>query len=147
MPTQCIIILTVLSVLFSPSFSVWAEDATRMVPLDEFIQTAAASDTVFEEILIDELRLRYRKALFIPARDLILSIKNQYDFILNQDRNEPETVIGLTKLFPHSGTSVSAEYSTFPTLSSGTNSSELSFSVSQSIARNAFGKGTQLLDK
>lgn len=118
----------------------------RAIPLDEFIITAAKNDTEFERILIDELRLRYVKDLVLPARDVVLSVKHQYDFILNQDRTETENTVALSKLFPDTGTTVSAEYATRPSYGSETNTSQLGFTLSQAIGRNAFGKGTRLLD-
>lgn len=123
------------------------EEKIRQVSLDEFIRIATQNDTVFEQILIDELRLRYRKDLLLPPRDIVLAVKHQYDFFLNQDRNKQETAVGLSKLFPYTGTSVSAVYAAYPNLNNEINSSELAFTVSQSIARNAFGKGTRLLDR
>ncbi len=122
-------------------------DKTREISLDDFILIAAQNDVFFEKILIDELALRYRKDLLMPARDIVLSVKNQYDFFMNQDRTQPENTIGLSKLFPYTGTSVSAVYSSAPSFTNETNSSRMEFTLSQSIARNAFGKGTRLLDK
>ena len=129
------------------SLSVSAEDKTpRAIPLDEFIKIAAKNDTEFEEILINELKLNYTKDLVLPARDIVLAVKHQYDFILNQDRNQLENAVGLSKLFPYTGTEVAAEYSYSPSFSNETMNSEFSVNLSQSIGRNAFGKATRLLD-
>ncbi|RJP59754.1 MAG: TolC family protein [Candidatus Auribacter fodinae] len=136
-----------LAVILCAGICLSAEDAPRRIPLDEFILTAAQNDTEFEAILINELKLKYSKDLVIPARDIVLSVRNQYDFITNQDRNEPEFGVSLSKLFPYTGTSVSAEYTTYPTFSNDVNSSAMGVTLSQSIARNAFGKATRMLDK
>ena len=120
---------------------------SRILAIEEFIELSVKNDTAFEEILIDELSLQYEKNLKLPARDLVLSVKGQYDFFLNQNREEPDTKISLDKLFPYSGTSLSAEYKSTPSFSSATNSSEFTFSISQPIAQNAFGKATRLHDK
>ncbi|MEW6535599.1 MAG: TolC family protein [Candidatus Auribacterota bacterium] len=136
-----------LAVMLCAGICLSAEDAPRRISLDEFILTAAQNDTEFEAILINELKLKYSKDLVIPARDIVLSVRNQYDFITNQDRNEPEFGVSLSKLFPYTGTSVSAEYTTYPTFSNDVNSSAMGVTLSQSIARNAFGKATRMLDK
>ncbi|MBU0634022.1 MAG: hypothetical protein KKA52_03050, partial [Candidatus Omnitrophica bacterium] len=122
-------------------------DMSRILGVEEFVKLAAQNDTRFEEILIDELALQYRKDLNLPARDLILSIKAQYDFFLSQDREEPESTVSLEKLFPYFGTSFSASYKSAPSFSSQANSSEFTFSISQPIAKNAFGSATRLQDK
>ncbi len=148
METKCVIsILIAIVISCFASYCVAEETPARVIPLDEFVRIATKNDTTFEEILINELSLHYTKDLELPSRDLVLSVKNQYDFILNQDRSQMENLVGLSKLFPYSGTSVAAAYSTSPSYSNETNSSHLDFYVTQSIARDAFGKGTRLLDK
>lgn len=119
----------------------------RKISIDEFISLATKNDTVFEQILIDELVLQYRKDLKLPANDIVVAVKGQYDFMLSQNREEPATAVSLSRLFPYTGTTVSAEYEVTPSFSSTTSSSEFTFKVSQSIARNAFGKSTRLQDK
>jgi len=125
-----------------------AEDMSpRVLGLDEFIRMASEKDTEFESILVDELTLKYQKDLGLPARDLVLSVKGQYDLILDPRREEPEVSVGLSRLFPYTGTDVSAEYESTPSLTRTDSSSEFSLLVSQPIARNAFGRGTRLLDR
>jgi outer membrane protein TolC len=53
----------------------------------------------------------------------------------------------LSKLFPYTGTELTAEYSSTPSLTSVLNSSDFNFTISQPIAENAFGKATRLSDK
>ena len=77
---------------------------TKKLSMEEFIQLASQNDQFFEVILIDVLELNYRKALHLPAKDIVLSIKSQYDFMLSQDREEPEMTMSLNKLFPYTGT-------------------------------------------
>ncbi len=115
----------------------------RVLPIEEFIKAAIENDVGFEEILIDELSLKYKKDLSLPARDLVLSIKNQYEFDFGSGFNDPSATVSLNKLFPYKGTYISAEYEN----SADGNSSELSILISQSIARNAFGKATVLQDQ
>ncbi len=142
-------LLLLFSVLLSTS-PVLAEalsnQKVRTLPIQDFIETAVKNDSVFEEILIDELALRYSKDLQLPARDLILSIKSEYDFNLTQETSDPEATISLSKLFPYAGTSISAEYAMSPS-GSETDSSEFTVLISQPIAENAFGKATVLQDK
>ena len=115
--------------------------------LEEFLELAIEKDTEFEKILIDELALQYEKALNLPAGDLVLEVKAQYDFILDQEREEPGGSVGLSKLFPFTGTTLEADYSSASSLTALENTSAFTFQVSQPIAENAFGKATRLKDK
>lgn len=139
----------VLFCIFMPwAFNVQAQAApARVLTLDEYIQLATTHDTEFQAILIDELLLQYRKDLNLPARDIVLEVSAQYDLYLSQDREEPETSISLSKLFPLVGTQLEAAYTTTPGLTRVTNSSDFTFMVTQPIAENAFGKATRLQDK
>ena len=119
----------------------------RILPIEKFIELASRSDSMFEEILIDELSLQYRRDLKLPARDLVLDVKADYDFFVTQDREDPEGSIALSKLFPYSGTNVSVGYETSTSFSSRVNSTAFSIAVSQPIAGNAFGRSTRLQDK
>ncbi|MFC1658299.1 TolC family protein [Candidatus Omnitrophota bacterium] len=123
------------------------QENTRIITLDEFIRLACSKDTVFQEILIDELALKYRKALTLPAGDIVLSVESQYDLFFNPDEQDTENSVSLSKLFPYTGTDISAEYSSSVGSSTRTPSSEFTASVSQPIAENAFGRNTRLLDK
>lgn len=122
-------------------------NVVRILQIEEFIKNAVENDTVFEQILIDELALKYSRDLKLPAKDLILSIKGQYEFTLNQDINDSEAAITLSKLFPYTGTNISAEYKTSPSISLDENNSEITLLISQPIAKNAFGNATRLQDK
>lgn len=122
-------------------------DTGTVLTIKSFIELATQKDTEFEKILIDELPLQYEKDLGLPARDIVLSVKGQYDFILNQDREETETSVSLSKLFPFTGTDLSAEYKVTPSYTSTASTSEFTFEVSQPIAENAFGRATRLKDK
>jgi outer membrane protein TolC len=115
--------------------------------LKEFIQRATANDVTFETILIDQLPLAYRRDLLLPDSDVIMDVKYQYNFYLDQDRSNPETSISLSKLFPYNGTRVSLSYSKSSSAVTATDDSSLQFLISQPIAQNAFGKGTRLQDK
>ncbi len=119
----------------------------RVLTIKEFIQQATAKDTEFENILIDELVLQYQRDLSLPARDIVFYIKTQYDFILDQEREEPEATMTLSKLFPLTGTTISGEYKTTPSYTSIKHSSDMTYSITQPVAQNAFGRSTRMLDK
>jgi len=129
------------------NISVEKSNNGRIITINEFIKLATKNDTEFEKILIDELPLQYRKDLNLPARDIVLEIKGQYALFLSQDREEPEATVSLSKLFPYSGTELTAAYKSTSTFSSTINSSEFTFTISQPIAENAFGSATRLRDK
>jgi len=124
-----------------------AEEEAKTLSIEEFIRLATQNDTVFEEILIDEMKLQYSKDLNLPARDLVLEVKGQYDFMLNQDRGDPDMSVSLSKLFPYAGTEVEFSYANSPSLTSNTMKSQFNLEVSQPIAENAFGAATRLQDK
>lgn len=119
----------------------------QVLPFSKFLEMATTHDTEFEHILIDALTLKYQKTLRLPAKDLVLSIKQQHEFYLSQDRNSPATTMGLSKLFPLSGTELAVGYQVGESLSSAQKTSALSFTIAQPIAENAFGRNTRLLDK
>jgi len=140
--------LLLLSCIILPTHARAAEErGRRALPLQEFLALAAKNDTVFESILIDRLPLAYRRDILLPVSDVILALKQQYNFYLDQDRSNPETSLSLSKLFPMSGTDVSLSYSKSSSALTAVDSSELELLISQPIAKNAFGKGTQLLDQ
>jgi len=128
------------------SFATAAEAPTKLFTIEEFIVQAVRNDAVFEEILIDELRLKYEKALKLPAGDIVVSVKSRYNFLLSHDDEEPDLTVGLSKLFPYTGTDVSTSYSGAPSLSSGNIGSEFNVLISQPIAQNAFGRSFRLQD-
>jgi len=117
--------------------------------LDEFIELACARDRVFEQILIDNLKLNYRKKLLLPADDIVLSSKAEYvAFIKNYDKGYPVYEVALSKLFPFTGTEIEAGYnSTMKDTIIGDIDAEFYGLVSQPVARNAFGRANRLLDK
>jgi outer membrane protein TolC len=119
----------------------------KVLCFEDFLELAVSNDSEFEEILIDELTLKYQKALQLPAKDIVLSVKQQHEFFYSQDRNSPDTEVSLTKLFPYTGTKVSLGYETGASLTSDNLSSKATFLLSQPIAKNAFGHSTRLLDK
>ncbi|MCG2712450.1 MAG: TolC family protein [Candidatus Omnitrophica bacterium] len=131
----------------SGDFAIDKPVTEHVLGIEEFIELAAKNDTEFEAILIEELTLQYRKDLKLPARDLVLDVKADYDFFVSQDREEPEGAVALSKLFPNSATSVSVGYETNASFSSRINSTEFSVAVSQAIAGDAFGRSARLQDK
>lgn len=119
----------------------------QRLPIEEFIEKAVKADTSFEEILLERLYLQYNKALSLPVRDWLLSLKGQYDFVLDGDESNPEGTISLDKLFPETGTSLDISYKAGVTSDYSDNTSKIDISLSQDIAANAFGKVYRLRDK
>ena len=64
-----------------PAGAAEAPAPEKLLNVDDFIHLAGTKDTEFETILIDELIVKYQKDLQLPADDLILSVKQQYDFL------------------------------------------------------------------
>ena len=122
-------------------------DSQKKMTLKEFIELATKNDTTFETILIDQLPLQYRRDALLPEHDLIANIKYQHNFYLDQDRNNPDATLSLSKLFLSSATDVSVSYNKASSSLTTTDESSLQFLISQPIAKNAFGKGIELQDK
>ena len=121
--------------------------SNEILLIEKFIEKASKNDTFFDEILINQLTLNYQKDLNLPVRDIVLSVKGQYEFFLMQNREDPSVTVSLSKLFPYIGTDISVTYKNVPSFSSTVSGSELQFLISQPIAENAFGKSTRLKDK
>ena len=121
--------------------------SNEILLIEEFIEKVSKNDVFFDEILIEQLTLNYRKDLTLPVRDIVLSVKGQYEFFLSQHREDPSVIISLSKLFPYTGTDISVSYENVPSFSSTVSGSQLQFLISQPIAENAFGKATRLKDK
>ncbi|MDH5393312.1 MAG: TolC family protein [Gammaproteobacteria bacterium] len=115
--------------------------------LKRFIQQASLNDITFESILIDQLPLQYKRDTLLPDSDIFMDVKYQHNFYLDQDRDKPEASLSLSKLFPYNGTELSLSYARSSSVSSNAEDAGLSFSISQAIANNAFGKATRMLDK
>jgi hypothetical protein len=127
--------------------SAFQEGEKSVLSLEDFIQEACLRDTVFQSILIDELALRYRKALTIDSGDFIASITSQYNTFLTHDESESVNTVSLSKLFPYTGVTVGADYSSRLGTSSRAVTSELDAYISVPIAEDAFGSSTRILDK
>ncbi len=136
-----------LCVLFFCPFGVKGEDKARILSLEEFVSLSAKNDTMFEEILADELALQYKKNLALPARDLVVTVKSDYAVFQDPHKGKPDVSVSLEKLFPFTGTQVSAGYTSRPSALSTKNFSDFSVLISQPIARNAFGRTTKYQDK
>ncbi|MBU0571847.1 MAG: TolC family protein [Candidatus Omnitrophica bacterium] len=129
---------------------VFAQTAKEIetLSLDEFIELACARDKVFDRILIENLKLNYKKKLELPADDIVISAKSEYEVFLKYDKGYPVYEVTLSKLFPYTGTEIEVGYnSTIKDTIIGDVDAEFYASVSQPVARNAFGKATRLLDK
>ena len=145
--TKISILLFVFTFGFNLTFAHSREERVREISVEEFIETSCRKDTAFTQILIDELKLKYRKALALPAEDLVLSIESQHNFRFKPSQDDTENTVSLSKLFPYTGTEISAEYASSVSSSTRDVSSDFAFEISQSVAQNAFGRNTRLLDK
>ena len=118
-----------------------------ILSLNDFIQQATQKDVRFETILIDQLSLKHRRDILLPDSDIIMDVKYQHNFYINQKNSKPEATVSLSKLFPYNGTQLSLSYNKAASALSTADDSSLQFLITQPIAQNAFGKGTELQDK
>lgn len=133
--------------LFSISTATFALASGKKLSLEAFVRLAAERNTVFEEILIDELPLQYTRILALPSDDLILSVKGDYVLMLDDMDGGTEYSFALDKLFPATGTRLSTSYTTDYGLNTRRNDSGFSIAVVQPVAENAFGKANRLVEK
>ncbi|MBU0477910.1 TolC family protein [bacterium] len=145
---KILLIFFIVFFLFIERHAAYSQDVSaRDISLKGFIKEAYANDTVFQKILIDQLNLKYQKALKIPAGDLVLSVASQYNAYLDIDESEVDNSLSLSKLFPYLGTAITADYTSSDPSSSTPVTSEIDAYISQPIAENAFGRDTRLLSK
>ncbi|MFH1837172.1 MAG: TolC family protein [Candidatus Omnitrophota bacterium] len=145
-----ILIITFLSIFVSGlSASAQEDKAAETLSLDKFISLACARDREFEQILIENLELKYKKKLALPADDIVISSKSEYvALVKDQEQGYPVYDVSLSKLFPYTGTEMEAGYSsTLKSTALDDVDAEFYTKVTQPVARNAFGRATRLLDK
>ena len=117
-----------------------ATTENKIIDLDTFIKTALEKDDHFQTILINQLAIKYNKDLKLPPQALITNIKSQYGTSIDQNNNGINSTISLEKLFRNSGTTVSTTYNNVNYSTNAQGRDSLSLSISQDIAKNAFGK-------
>jgi len=118
-----------------------------VLKLTAFIQLVCKHST-FEEILIEELSLKYNNILSTPQIRVLLNTDAHYTLALDPNRDSyPAASIALSGLFPASGTTLSAEYDTgrSPSMTGSSPNSSISLKVEQSVLNNAFGSTNRLL--
>lgn len=141
------IIITLLFTVASTTVSPVIAKTQAKLSLETFIKQATKNDSAFESILIDQLTLKHRRDILLPDSDIIMDVKYQYNFYLNQNTSKPEASVSLSKLFPYNGTQLSLTYNKAASGLTTTDNSNLQFLITQPIAKNAFGRGTQLQDE
>lgn len=137
--------------LFLYAFPVFGEEKSE-IDIREFVIKVLENDPAFQEILIDELTLKYNRDLELPVSDFIMDTTASFswDPRVSYLKGESSGNISLSRLFPTTGTKVSTGYSVTEGLDdegkynirSGFNAE-----VRQSILSNAFGKNTRRIEK
>lgn len=144
-----IFLLALVVMVFTMAHSIVAHSAVvspNIISLKEFIELATSNDPTFESLLIQNLPLQYRRTLLMPDRDIMMDVKFEQYFFLDQNKNDQAASISLSKLFPEQGAEVSLAYRKQASVTSAEDSS-LQLLISLPIAKNAFGKSNRLLDQ
>ena len=135
------------SILSDPTPEKTAEEK---ISVNNFVELATKNDPAFQSILVDELALKYNQDLELPVSDFVLDATAGYYWNPNRKgglrRGSTIGDVSLSKLFPSTGTSLSAGYTVNRTSNpDGTDSltGSLTAQVSQSILENAFGNTTR----
>lgn len=134
--------------------SVRAETADAVSPaavevtLDDFLRAVPEKDLGFHRILVDELKLKYRRALDVPAADWVASVLADYRFDPRERlaEEDSEVGLGLQWLLPKTGTTLSAGLSDGQSGLTG-GYSRWEAGLTQDIARNAFGRAVRMEDR
>lgn len=138
-----------LAAMMTASLSFGAEATTEIlgseIPVEEFLRTATKNDAAFHRILVDELKLKYKKVLDLPAGDWVAQVLAGYDFDPGTREEGDETSVdaSLARLFPKVGLTLSAEAGGSRDGSVADNS-YWEAGLSQDIARNAFGRAVRI---
>ena len=133
-------------ILFSVRLN--AAETPAKLPLNKFIETTAKTDTMFEQILLRELKLNYTKAPAMPVSDFIIGVKGRYYFpAADNDTPVREAAVSLSKLFPSAGAGLEASYSARDSALTGAETSSFTAELSVPIAKNAFGSVNRLTDE
>ena len=104
-----------------------------------FIELASKHDVTFHKLLLEKLALRYDQGVYVDSETLLTSIVTGFSLYPESIYNNSS--LSLSRVLPDKGQLYSAEYTFTP---DGTDSHSLSFSFSQDIAQNAFGKSVKL---
>jgi len=128
------ILIIIISIVVQPVLAA-TQTKQEKLPLKEFIQQATQNDVTFETILIDQLSLKHRRDILLPDSDVIMDVKYQHHFYLNQNSNKPEATISLSKLFPYNGTQLSLSYNKTASSQVTADDSSLQFLITQPIYR------------
>lgn len=120
------------------------------VTLEDFIRQAASNNPAFQKILVDTLYLQYREALELPPGDFLINLNGEYGAFLGSDtfdQNDYSAGLEISKLFPDTGTTISASYNKAGNFSRNINrfGTVLGAEISQSVIQNAFGANTRRL--
>ncbi len=130
------------------SSMVTAQDAPQPLALQEFVTLTCKKDVNFEIILLDELIYQYQAKLGLTAADLLIAVKGQYNLSWHEDEESgPEGSLGLSKLFPGTGTELGVTYGLATGNVLNEPYSRFTAMVAQPIAENAFGHANRLAEK
>jgi hypothetical protein len=106
--------------------------AEEVVNIEQFIGVATHNNPEFEEILIDELKIKYNKLIGMDNEDLLMNVKTDYS-VGELDNVE----IALSKLFLNTGSTISAGYAY--NLGDGEKKAA-NLAFTQNLIKNAFGR-------
>lgn len=108
--------------------------------LVDFLKEAKKVNITFQQILIDELQVSFNQRIGLSAADIILSA--QGDLVLNTDDGElsANESIGLSQLFPDTGTSWSLSIDNNHSLERSGMYTSFTALISQPLIRNAMGR-------
>jgi outer membrane protein TolC len=121
-----------------------AQGTAGELSLQEFIESATRNDGVFEQILIDAATLAYTDDIELDAEDLLLSLKSEHGLGLpGESDSSTSAEISLERLFRNSGTTIGLSYGG----AGADEASSVGMSLSQDIARNAFGRAGRMKER
>ena len=130
------IVLSIILIVISLNFKLLAQPLT----LEQFVKKACLVNPKFQEILIEKVKIKYRKDIELSVRDIIWDIEGNHNFNLGYiDNSYADASISLQKLFYNKGAELTAEYNVRSGYTGKASSSSFLISIMEPLLKNSLG--------
>lgn len=117
-----------------------ANAQSKELSLTDFLKESKKVNLVFKQILIDQLQVSFNQRINLSAADLILAAQGDLTLDTDDGKLSADESIGLSQLFPDTGTSWSLSLDNNHSLESSGMYTSYTAKISQPLIRNAMGK-------
>lgn len=122
--------------------TLFASFSVNAIEIEQFIDLSYKNDPKIKEIINDREILKYYVDQSVENTETSLEIKSQTGYVSDQDTNNSNFEIGVTKDIATTGTNLSVSHSNFS--ASGEEGKTTSLKLEQSLLKNSFGSSTRL---